>query len=694
MGVTKYLVIDFETFSRINLKTAGAYELARHSSTEVVTLCFAYGTLDELKLGTYETGFYCPILSAKISDLARFERYLRDTDTVLVAHNVWFDANILRFVFAPKYFSGSIDFGWYRWIDTMALCLVLALPRSLGDAAKALKLKAGKDSVGNRLALKWAKPKPESKTKTFDKTQPDNWPEEARRRNPKALEELYKIIRYCARDVDVTVRFLTMLRPLDERERALWVLTQEINDRGFAVDRDLVGKIGNLRILEYRRLDYEILKLTGGAVSSSNQVREIQSYLKPQIPDLENLRSGTVAAQLERDDLPENARKVLQNRQARARTSLAKFPTIDASSRHDGRVHGAMVHHAASTGRWQGVLVNPLNLPRGISNSKKGLKPGLALEQAIEAIREGDMQQIKQLYGDPLKLFSHVLRGVIVPGKGRVFHAADYSQIEARVCFWLCDNKRVLDIFREGIRDIYCEAAADIFGGKPSDYAKDSFERFIGKEQTLGCIFSMGWKRFMRSLEEKGHHITPELAQKVVNIFRNKNPQVVRMWAGLERAALAAVQKPGKKFHAAKCTYYKEGDFLFCRLPSGRELAYYGPEIKLEMKPWGDVGPSLYYWTQNPRTKKYEFHSTYGGKLCENVTQATARDFMAEAKLRLARSKDWQLVLSVHDEMLAEKDMDSPKTLDDYVRLLTTIPNWGEGCPVAAEGWEGLRYRK
>lgn len=689
----KYLIIDFETFSQLNLKFCGGYELARHKSTEVICVAYAYGTFSELAMGIHETGYYTPLVSGhpQIESLVRLERYLKDPSVTLVAHNVWFDCNILRYVFLPKFISGHVDTRWERWVDTMSLCLVLSMPGGLGMAAEALGLKAGKDTAGNKLTLKWAKPKPKKKEPKPGDT--DNYLDDARRGSAKALSDLARIVDYCQRDVDVTVRFLTQLRPLSDRERKLWILTQEMNYRGFAIDRQLVDTIRNLMKLEYKRLDYEILNLTDGYVSTSNQ-QILKNWLQQYIPGIPNLQKNTVAVFLENPEIPEPARIALLNRQSRSQTSLAKFPTIVNSSRHSGRVFGGVIHHKASTGRWQGVLVNPLNLPRGISNRSKDAEPGKALEQAIDTIKEGDLTQIKQIYGDPLTLFSHVLRGVIVPGKGKKFHSADYSQIEARVCAWLCDNHRVLEIFRDGSRDLYREAAANIFGGKASDYSKDSNERFMGKEQELGCIYQMGWKRFMNSLAEKGKPISESLAQRVIYVFRQKNPQVVRMWDDLNRAAMAAVQRPGREFYAAKCMFYKDGDFLFCRLPSGRELAYQGPKILVNKRQGGWDGPALFYWSINPRTKKREFTSTYGGKLCENVTSGTARDIIAEAKMRLRESKDWDVVLSVHDEALSEIDEDTDKTIQDYVDLMTIIPDWAKGCPVKAEGWEGKRYRK
>lgn len=83
-----------------------------------------------------------------------------------------------------------------------------------------------------------------------------------------------------------------------------------------------------------------------------------------------------------------------------------------------------------------------------------------------------------------------------------------------------------------------------------------------------------------------------------------------------------------------------------------------------------------------------------GPVIAHNCVQATARDIMAHAKTQLEKSGVWKVVLSVHDEIISERPLDSTVTNDDYVRVLETVPAWAKGCPVKAEGWAGMRYKK
>jgi DNA polymerase len=94
----------------------------------------------------------------------------------------------------------------------------------------------------------------------------------------------------------------------------------------------------------------------------------------------------------------------------------------------------------------------------------------------------------------------------------------------------------------------------------------------------------------------------------------------------------------------------------------------------------------------NSLTKKWERTGTYGGKLVENIVQAVARDIMAEAMLRV-EAKGYKLVMSVHDELVAE----TPRgrgSVAEFENELTKPPLWAAGCPIDAKGWRGKRYRK
>jgi DNA polymerase len=134
-------------------------------------------------------------------------------------------------------------------------------------------------------------------------------------------------------------------------------------------------------------------------------------------------------------------------------------------------------------------------------------------------------------------------------------------------------------------------------------------------------------------------------------------------------------------------------DFLYCILPNGRRLAYPFPELRERETPWGAVKWALTFMGVDTYTKKWKRQHTYGGSIVENQVQAIARDIMAQGMQNIEASGVYVPVLSVHDEALAEAKIGTGN-VKEFERLLTTVPDWGRGCPISAEGFVCKRYRK
>lgn len=305
------------------------------------------------------------------------------------------------------------------------------------------------------------------------------------------------------------------------------------------------------------------------------------------------------------------------------------------------------------------------------------------------------LEWIRFLHGDPLNAFSSLLRSTIVASPGKILDVADFSQIEVRVCFWLAGHQRGLDAFIEG-RDLYIEQAEAIYSVKPGTFNKvdHARERFLGKEAILGCQYMMGPPRFQGSCADKGILISDELSKKSVYSYREKHKPITVMWANVYQAAVSAVQNPTRRFTVNKTTWYMSGDFLKCRLPSGRDLHYHKPEVRYELDPWKNKKPVLYYYGIHPKKRKWLLSSCHAGTLVENITQATARDVMAEAMLRVRRAKHWDILLSVHDELISERTVFGEGSHAEYQRLISVVPDWAAGLPIKCEGFEDVRYRK
>jgi DNA polymerase len=396
---------------------------------------------------------------------------------------------------------------------------------------------------------------------------------------------------------------------------------------------------------------------------------------------LETLTAKSVGDTLKKKDLPPLAREILEIRRDAAKTSVKKYPALKERIGEGTRMRDYLLYHGASTGRWTGRGFQPQNLPRPSMKAK-------IVEQAIGTIKENNLEMLRTFYGNPMEALSSALRGCLISSKDKAFFCGDYASIEVRVLFWLSGHAEGLDAYKEK-RDLYREMASKIYNVKLENVTKD--QREIGKRAILGSGYQMSHKKFKETCALFGVIVSEELAQKAVSSYRELHHPVPKFWAMTERCAMAATKNEGKAYTYGKCTWFKRDGFLWVRLPSGRKLAYKGPEIRYEPTPWEEKRPKLYHWCENPVSKKWECAGTYGGRLVENLTQAAARDFMAEAMLRLEEN-GFEVLLSVHDELLTEAPKD--RALSDFENLMAEIPTWGAGCPIGVDAWTGERYRK
>jgi DNA polymerase bacteriophage-type len=293
---------------------------------------------------------------------------------------------------------------------------------------------------------------------------------------------------------------------------------------------------------------------------------------------------------------------------------------------------------------------------------------------------------------DTLSLLSQSLRGAIVAPPGKLLFVADYASIEARVLLWCAQDHEGLQKFRDGV-DLYVDMASAIYK-QPVSKEKDPEKRQLGKIAILGLGYQMGAPKFHATCANQGIHITEELAQQTVDAYRAKYFRVKQLWYDQETAAgEATYDKEGTEYECYPCMWVKEGRFLYCRLPSGRRLAYPDPAIKTITTSWGARKNALTYMGVNATTRKWHRQNSYGGLLVENIVQAISRDIMGEAMLRCEESRIYSPILSVHDELIAEGNAHHGN-VEEFVALVGQCPTWAPGCPVAAEGWAGTRYRK
>jgi DNA polymerase len=651
------IYIDFETRSELEIQNVGAWKYSCHPSTKIY--CMAY------KIDTIPTDIFIREEINQIWDDLKFPDDTDDTKNMFIdhiskfekleAHNAFFEYAIWHNIMVARYNWPVIPED--RWYCSAAKAAYHGLPRKLDDVCLALNLDVKKDKEGSRLMKQMCKPRPKwKKTKQGPKWFEDD-------------EKLKRLYEYCKQDVRAEYALSQALDDLPRTERKLWLLDQKINRRGIFCDYDVANSaITIIETLE-TNANLELHQITDGLVSTPNQTAKILDWLVRENLELPNMQAPTVTEALERTDLTPNARRVLEIRQLHGKASTKKFSAMkDRADVIDQRIRDTLLYHGAHTGRWTGIGIQPQNYYRpDFERSEIELL-------AIPAILRHDTDELKFLFGSPITPLSSSLRSTLCAAPGYDLIGADYTSIEARTLLWLVKDTDALKLIEQGI-DLYIDMAASIYGVPYGQVTKA--QRQLGKTAILGLGYGMGVDKFFQTCLNFGIEIDYSLAEKTVSIYRKKYRKVVRYWWKINQHAINATGP-----------FSKHDRFLQLKLPSGRPLHYYDPELTLNRF----HNPALSYMSVNSTTRKWEREETYGGKLTENIVQAIARDIMAVGMLRAEKAR-YPIVMTVHDEVVAEVPRGFG-SINEFVDLLCQKEQWYKDCPVSAEGWRGRRYRK
>lgn len=637
-----YCITDFETRSQCDLKKRGAWNYSKHPTTEVLVISVWDSVSKSVRTWNPDPVVGAPWWFLDLIDRADY----------WVAHNYFFEYSIwqntepLSLLKCPP-----LD----RWIDTRAIVLQWSLPRSLEGASSVLGL-AEKDMEGAKLMQKMCKPLPEKqrKGKLY------HW----------TPEDLERLSEYCEKDVLATKAILDELGNIQKCEVPIYRLDQIINNRGFKIDVELCKAGYQMAEQLNREAEIQLAEITGGAVTTVNQHARIKKFALSENYPLGSTDKNTIPEYLNDPKLPDRLRQVLEIRQAIGKSSVAKYlAAIRLSDPSDNKIRDSLVYHKPSTGRWAGQGFQPQNLPRG------EVDLGYFLERVTGYVKIGDTLGVKE-YGPPMAVLSTLLRSSIVAGGNSKFVANDYSGVESRGVLWLAGETDAVEMLRSGV-DLYKEMAASIFNKPVSEITKD--ERFIGKTTILGCGYGMGASKFSLT---NGAELY--LAEKSVQGYRNRFKGVPKLWYGLENAFRNTLRYRTESSYAGITFYWKKPRVIACRLLSGREIHYWDPHFDRDNK--------INYWTVGTG-EKWKKTDTWGGKITENVIQAICADLLRFSALNLEEG-GWEIVLTVHDEIICEVP-DSPEyTVEKMGAIMTQLPDWAKGFPLAVEGWQGKRFRK
>ena len=632
------LSVDFETRATVDLRKTGVYPYAMHPDTDI--WCMAWAFDDE------EPAIWLPADGLP-------ERILEHIESggEMRAWNSQFERVIWQHVLS-RYTGWHATPKLEQWTCTMAEASAMALPRSLDACARVLGVAPKKDEDGYGLMMRMTRPRAVRDDGTVVW-----WTD---------LDKLERLYAYCMQDVRVERAISKVVRRLSPAEREIYLLDQRINDRGVRIDRSLILAARGVVAEGLARANAALAELSGDAINSVTDHRAMAAWV-----GVTSVDKAAVRGMLTSDTIAPEVRAALTVRSEAGRSSVAKLESMLEVAGDDDRMRGLLLYHGAHTGRWTGKLVQPQNFPKGeVPN----------VERYIPDVLAGAYDTI-DLCAPPISVVASLLRAMLVASGGCDLLSGDYTAIEARILNWLAGQDDVTALFAAG-EDVYAHMA-DRLGTT----------RTTGKFAELGCGFGMGAEKAVASARDFYRlTLSPDQAKALVVAYRESHPHVVWLWQEVNDGCIRAVdmQRTAVDVADGRVKIASAGGYLYIRLPSGRPLCYPAPRIEDVLTPWNETRPAVTFGSVFGN--QWIRETGYGGKFVENIVSGIARDVMAEGMLRVEKA-GYDPILSVHDEVVSE----APKGfggVEEYVGLLAEVPVWAQGCPVAAEGWRGDRYRK
>nr|DAO91519.1 MAG TPA: DNA polymerase I [Caudoviricetes sp.] len=652
----KVLSIDVETYCELDIKNVGAYRYCEHPSFEIMLFAYAYD--DE------------PVQIVDFMNGETLPHYVR---TDLVNPEILktaFNANFERNAIKNNFSSYKNCMNPVQWDCTMIQALRMGLPGSLDMVGKALNFEEDKQKMkeGKALIQYFCKPcKPTKsnggRTRNLPEHDTEKW-------------ELFK--KYCKQDVEVEREIRKKLSKYKstEKEKQLWDLDQDINDRGINLDLVLAQQAIKCDKRFNGILVKEAIELTG--LTNPNSLTQLKKWFSDKVGyEVTSLTKDSIPKLLEAAE-DDNVKRVLELRQLMSKTSIKKYQAMISARCDDGRVRGLLQFYGANrTGRWAGRLVQVQNLPQNHLQD---------LDDARSFVRDGKFEELEFLFDSVPDTLSQLIRTAFIPSEGNRFIVADFSAIEARVIAWYASEKWRLDVFKTHGK-IYEASASQMFHIPIEEIKKSSDLRQKGKiaELALGYGGNVGAIKSM----DKSNNIPDDELPGLVKSWRNANPNITKFWRDCDKAAKKAINERTTVTMQYGLKFIYDPGVLFIQLPSGRRLSYVRPKIE-EGKFEGSI--VITYEGMKQSSKQWTRQDTYGPKLVENIVQATARDCLAEALFNVDKA-GYKTVMHVHDEIV----MDVPigfGSVEEVNKIFGENIKWAPGLPLKADGYECNYYMK
>jgi DNA polymerase len=669
-----HLFIDIETFSDVDIGKCGLYKYAQSPAFQILLFAYSLDGAPVQVVDLTQPGAYLP---------QGVLRWLFDKDCVKHAYNAAFEWYCLSRHFQlheEENYSGFSAITWLsQWQCSMLHGMYVGYPAGLDAVGRALGLPEDKQklSIGKALIRYFCIPCAPTKsnggrTRNLPHHDPEKW-------------ELFKT--YNGQDVVTEMEIDRRLEnfPVPAEVQRQWVMDQIINLRGVAADMDLADSAIYLGKTVQDQLTAEAREISG--LENPNSVAQLTKWLQSETgEDLTDLRKETVSDLLGKDLPSDDARRILEIRKELGKTSTKKYNSVEACVCADGRIRGLMQFYGANrTGREAGRLVQVQNLPHDVV-------PAMSL--ARQLVKGRQLDTLRLIYGSVTSTLSALIRTVFVAAPGKTFIDADFSAIEARVIAWLAGEEWVLDVFRTHGK-IYEATASQMFN-IPFELIKKGNPEYSYRAKGKVATLALGYQGSSGALIKMGalrNGLTEDELPDIVDRWRQSNPAIVSFWYQIEAAARGAVEN-GRTSTVGRITIGRECDprngldFMTILLPSGRKLYYASPYMGVNR--FGK--PSICYMGQNQSTKKWETLETYGGKLAENITQATARDCLFYAMEQL-QAVGYRIVFDIHDEVVIEAP-EELAGLDKVVEIMSQPIPWAPGLPLNADGWVDGYFKK
>lgn len=649
------LHIDIETYSSIDIRSAGAYKYCESVDFEILMVAYAFNN-EPIKIIDLAQGEQLPI---------EFIEGLQDPKVEKHAHNATFERNAFK--------AAGYDIPIEQWYCSAIKAAYCGLPLSLGMVSEALKLEEkGKLSTGKALIRYFCIPcKPTKANGQRMRNMP--W------HDPEKWEE-FKL--YCINDVVAEREIGEELKQYEipHFERLNYILDQKINDRGILIDLDMARSAVEVDQTHSQILKNKLIELTG--LENPNSPDQLKKWLGDAMGKEINSLAKDVMPDLISEAESETVKEVLTLRGKSSKTSTKKYVAMLNCACDDKRAHGLFQFYGANrTGRWAGRLIQLQNLRRNYLKDLEGVR---------EVFASGDYDTITMLYENISDTLSQLIRTAFIAKPGHTFAVADFSAIEARVIAWLANEDWRMEVFNSHGK-IYEASASMMFGIPIEQIGKGSELRTKGKiaELALGYQGSLG---ALKKMGGEAMGLTEPEMKNIVAKWRKANHNITALWKNVENGAKAAVKRK-KKFVLKKnkgLIFDCDGKVLTIELPSGRKLFYQSPQM-IENK-FGQE--SIKYRGVEQMTKKWGWVDSYGGKFVENIVQAVARDLLADSMLRL-NDEGFNITMHVHDEAVCEVPIsEAEASLERMCTIMGQEIPWAKDLPLNADGYLTPFYKK